>query len=534
MSHQREPASVADVVAQALAATGTPFAFGYPGGEVVVLIDALRRAGVRPVLVHHENAAAFMAGGYGELTGRPGICISTLGPGATNMVTGVASAMLERAPVVSLTGALARSAPPGTTHQSLDLTALYTAASKRSVALTPDNAGLEICAAIADSMRPRPGPVHLSLAADVATSPWRGAATGVGDSAKSARVRPAGPALNRARSLLAGAQRPAIVAGLNAREPGIARGLVELAHAGAMPVAVLPKAKGVMREDDPFFLGTLEMAGDDLVVDFLKAADLLLLVGVDPVEFDKPWRFAAPVIHLDDVPNLDRFYPAEVELVGDVEATLRRLAASRRGSSWDLVAISTHQARLHAHVRPSGARLQPWHVVEAVRAALPPSALATCDVGAHKMLVGQVWQAFEPRTFFVANGLSSMGYSIPVATSLRLALPNRPTVAFVGDGGLSMYLGELETLVRLGVDILIVVFVDGSLELIRRAQLRAGLPTEGTTFANPDFAALGRAFGVAIYEVETTAALARSVAAAVRDSGVRLLPVRIDGTGYQF
>ncbi len=167
----RGPESVADRIAGAVAATGARYAFGHPGGEVVVLIDALQRAGVEFVLTHHETEAAFMASGAGEITGTPGVAISTLGPGATNMVTGAASALLERAPVLLFTGALARAAPAGTTHQALDLNALYAPVTKRTYALTPESADADMADAVALAGRTPAGPVHLSLASDIATMP---------------------------------------------------------------------------------------------------------------------------------------------------------------------------------------------------------------------------------------------------------------------------------------------------------------------------------------------------------------------------
>jgi acetolactate synthase I/II/III large subunit len=523
-------ASVADAMAEAIAAAGVRVAFGHPGGEVVVLIDALRRHGVRFLLTHHENAAAFMALGHGELTGIPGVCVATLGPGATNMVTGVASALLERAPLLALTGALSTAAPPGTTHQALDLNALYSPVAKRSSEVTAENATAVISEALRVARTPRRGSVHLSLPANVATADAHTAAE-VPRVVEAVRIDP--QAMARARALLQSASRPAIVIGLGAVQTAAAGSLRALAHAMNAPVATLPKAKGVFPEDDPLFAGALEMAGDDLVVEFLARADALVLVGVDPVEFDKPWRLSAPVVYVDEVPNGDAYYPADVELVGDIPAVLAALAQHARRSTWDDGAAARLRADTRAHIRPDLKRLQPRDVVDLVRAAMPRDAIATSDVGAHKMLVGQAWPAFEPRSFFMANGLSSMGYAIPVAAAVRLLEPTRAVAAFVGDGGLSMYLGELETLVRAKLDLLIVVFADRSLELIRRAQLRREVPVADVTFSNPDFGALGRAFGIQCAEVETSTELASAVPTLAAARGIRLLAVRIDGDDYR-
>jgi acetolactate synthase I/II/III large subunit len=529
---------VVDVIADAIARTGVRFAFGHPGGEVVALIDALERAGVRFVLTHHETAAAFMAGGYGELTGRAGVCLATLGPGATNMVTGTASALLERAPMLAITGALAAGAPPGTTHQALDLNRLYAPVTKRSIAVSAGNAADAIATALAEATCPRPGPVHLSLAADVATAAAQPGGHHAGEHAGGRAHRdlplpgpPSQAAMTAARRLLEGAARPAIVAGLGALDASAA--LTDLAERMGAAVAVLPKAKGVIAEDHPLFAGVLEMAGDDLVVDFLAGADALLLVGADPVEFDKPWRLKAPVVHVDRLANLDGYYPAEVELTGDVRSILPALADEGASAGWPVSTLQALREALRAHVSPSSRGLQPWQVVAAVRAALPRSAVATSDVGAHKFLVGQTWTTYHPRTFFMANGLSSMGYSIPVATAAWLIKPDRPVVAFLGDGGFGMYLGELETLTRLGADLLLVVFADRSLELIRRAALRRELEPRGTSFANPDFQAIGKAYGIDARQVTSIDELRAAVEVLVPRPGVRLLAAVVDGDDYR-
>ncbi|HEX5466126.1 MAG TPA: thiamine pyrophosphate-binding protein [Candidatus Limnocylindrales bacterium] len=525
--------SVADVVARTIASGGTRFAFGHPGGEVVLLIDALRRSGVPFLLTHHETSAAFMALGHGEITGIPGVCVATLGPGATNLVTGVASGLLERAPLLALTGALSTAAPAGTTHQALDLNALYRPVTKASWAVRRDDAASTVRSALDLTRRPQRGSVHLSVPADVAAARAASPEDPAG-SRKPALVLPEPDGMDRAARILATASRPAIIVGLGAVQTNAAEPLRALARALQAPVATLPKSKGVFPEDDPWFAGTLEMAGDDLVVEFLTDADAIIAVGVDPVEFDKPWRLQAPVIRVDEIPDPDGYVPVEVDLAGDVPATLQVLAQSSHPSGWPSDSTTSLRARLRALLRPDGDRLHPTDVVDTVRAALPREAIATSDVGAHKMLVGQAWSSYAPRTFFMANGLSSMGYSIPVATAACLLQPERSVVAFVGDGGLTMYLGELETLVRAGVDLLIVVFADRSLELIRRAQLRREVPTEGTSFADPDFSALGSVFGITSVEVDSKATLRKALPRLLTSHGVRLLAVRIDGDDYRF
>jgi acetolactate synthase-1/2/3 large subunit len=526
---------VADVIAAELATTGTKWAFGHPGGEVVVLIDALRRAGVNFVLMHHETSAAFAAGGYAELTGLPGICVATLGPGATNLITGTASALLERAPVIAITGALAESAPQGATHQDLPLNDLFAAVTKRSVSLTSESPEREVANAIRLARAERPGPVHLSLAADVAQRTANGRRRTKSSTAPEGDSRPVGldqGEVDRAQALLLGARRPAIIAGLTAARFGAQRSLRHLCAKLGAPIALTPKSKGLVREDSDWFVGVLDMAGDALVGDFIESADVILAVGCDVVELDRRWTWDVPVIHIDVQPNVDQYYMSAAELVGPLPASLGRLAESADGSAWGEGEIKQRRREVLGYIRPTSNRLQPWQVVEAVQRHAGATVIATCDVGAHKMLVGQLWRTNTPRRFFMANGLSSMGYAVPTALAAHLAFPSRQVVAFLGDGGLGMYLGELETLARLKADVTLIVFADRSLELISRAEQRRGVATESVAFNNPDFAAIGAAFGIDSSEVSTAQELDAAVRRA-KGGGVHLIAARIDGADYR-
>jgi acetolactate synthase-1/2/3 large subunit len=528
---------VADQVASVIRDAGTDLAFGHPGGEVVTLIDALRNAGIRFILTRHEASAAFAAGGYAELTGRPGVCVATLGPGATNLVSGVASALLERAAIIAFTGSLAESAPAGTTHQNLKLQDLFSPVTKGTWYLAGDGAGDVTRAAVRTALAEKPGPVHLALAADVAARPASGGTPGAAPTAEAPEADPpAAPAeavMAKARRLLTSAQRPAIVTGLTAARLGLASEVRAFAESVGAPVALTPKSKGVVPEDHSLFLGVLDMAGDRLIGEFLDRADLIVAVGCDVVELDRRWSWAAPVIHVDVVPNAEGYYTSEVELVGEVPRLLAALGDGAAPNASGPDEATRLRSAVSDYVRPASNRMQPWQVVEAVQTHASPGALATCDVGAHKILVGQLWQTRQPREFFMSNGLSTMGYSIPTALAAHLVDRDRRVIAFVGDGGIGMYLGELETLVRVGARLTIVVFADRSLELIRRAEIRREVATESTTFGNPDFAAIGRAFGIEASEVTSIKELDDALGRADAGDGIHLIAAHIDGADYR-
>ncbi|MCC7355966.1 MAG: thiamine pyrophosphate-binding protein [Anaerolineae bacterium] len=524
---------VADVIAQYLTRLGLRYVFGHPGGETAHLIDAFRRAGVPFLLTHHEATAAFMAAAYGDLTGIPGVCLATLGPGATNMVTGVANAYLDRSPVVALTAQLSLNGPKGATHQLLDLNQLYGAVAKGSRLVTAENVYAAVREATAVALEERPGPFHLAVPSDVAAIKVTPLAHSDTAAPTNSVPSPSPQALAKMDALLARSSRPAIIAGLGALRSQAQDAVTNLAHRWRAPVAVTPKGKGLIPEDDPLFAGAIEMAGNDIVVGFLQRADLILAAGLDVAEMDKPWLLGAPVIHLDTVPNREGYYPTEVELCGNVRPLLNQVTerVSRQGA-WTDEELAQHRARLRDYVCPPSARLQPYQVVETFREAMGREAMATCDVGANKFLVGQVWKTYRAGTFMMSNGLSSMGYSIPTAATMKLLNPQRQVVAFVGDGGLSMYLGELETLKRLQIGLPIVVLVDNSLELIRRSQERRGYVEIGTTFTNPDFGLLARSFGLPYYQVTNVDECRRAAEEVIQANRLSLIAAEIDGHDY--
>jgi len=452
------------------------------------------------------------------------------------MVTGVANALLDQAPLIALTGALSTSAPRGTTHQKLALNSLYASVSKASFELGHGDIGL-VRDALQLTTEYRPGPVHIAIPSDVAAAGLKRNGGGPGLTGPAAKRRSNARSqslseIDRAKKLIASARRPAIVAGLGAVHAALATPIRQLASALGAVVVTTPKGKGLMAEDHPQFGGVLEMAGDDMVVEFLKRADLIITVGLDAVELEKPWRLTAPLIDVHAAPDEQRYFSATVDLIGPTITFLQALQPTTR-PGWPPGEVSDHRNALLNFLCPQRSRLQPWQPVVALRQMLPQAAIATTDVGAHKLLVGQLWQTHEPRSFFMSNGLSAMGYGLPVAASARLVHPDRPVVAFVGDGGLTMYLGELETLRRLGLDLTIVVFVDGSLELIRRSQRRQRVEEVGTAFDKPDYLAIARAFGLRGYQVETEREMRRAAARAAAEPGIHLIAANIDGADYR-
>jgi acetolactate synthase-1/2/3 large subunit len=295
-------------------------------------------------------------------------------------------------------------------------------------------------------------------------------------------------------------------------------------------------AKGVLAEDHPCYAGTLDMACNAFVWDFLKGCDLLLAVGFDAVELIKPWQLAVPTVHIDATPNTDQIYPADAEIVGDIPAILEGLVAAWRGApKWDAAEVKRHREGLRAayYAGRVAGKLNPTDVVDRVREAAPRDAIATTDVGSHKLLVGQGWTAYAPRSVLMTNGLSSMGYSLPAAIVAKLLQPARPVVCFIGDGGLAMVQGELRLAASLRLGLLVVVFCDDSLNRIEIKQAQRNYPSWGTLIDPTDLARLAPAMGCEGVMVDSEAALTRTLAEARPADRPLVIGARIDPTQYR-
>lgn len=528
-----------DVVARTLAEAGVKRMFGLPGGEILDFIEAARRAGIEFILTRHEAAASFMADVTGQIDRRPGVCVSTLGPGAVNMTLGVANAYLDRSPVLAITATFARSAAPFATHQNLDLEAVYRPFTKASVTLNGEDTAAKVRRAWRSAVAPRMGPVHLAIPSDVAKMEDR-EIDGPDSIPLDPPPIPPAPreAIGRLASAIRTASRPIVILGLDldpATAPDPVRAFVQ--HLGA-PVFVTPKAKGILPEDHPLFSGVCAgVAADPVIVDLFGRADLLVGIGFDPVESDKLWHHSMKLASLAPVTIAAGEFRPHVEAVGDIVSGLRTLCAERFDRfAWredDLLAFRARM-RYTLYPRDEGAEaLSPTLVTERLRDTCPRATIMTTDVGAVKFVVSQVWRTYEPLTFFESNGLSSMSYGLPAAMAAKLRFPDRPVVCTIGDGGLGMTMAELETCVRRGISILTVVYNDNGLNLIRVVQQNRGYDDYGVGYRHVDFAAVARAHGAWGRRVTSLDELSHAVGEALRLDQPSVIDVPIDPREYR-
>jgi acetolactate synthase I/II/III large subunit len=522
--------STADLLAGYLHAVGVRHIFGYPGESIIDFMEAARHRDLALVSAVREGTAAFMAQGAAMATGLPGVCLSTLGPGSTAVLNGVASATLDRVPMLAVSGQIESSREQFFTHQVVDHGRLFAPVTKLALRLDPGSADTVIRKALRTAVAERPGAVHLTVTADAWAQPAPAQVIVPPLTPVAVSVDVYGDPLR----VLHAARRPVILAGIAALRCGAGPELAGLAELAGLPVVVSPMAKGTFPEDHPYFAGVLDMAGHRVVWDLLAQADLILAAGFDPVELISPWSTGTPVMHLDTTPNTDQVYASAHEVVGHVGAILGWLAAHWSGEPrWAQAQVAAHRARLRAawQAGRAGGKLNPSDVVTIAREAAPPDAIVTTDVGSHKIMAGQAWLATEPRSVLMTNGLSAMGFGVPAAIAARLTRPDRPVIALVGDGGFAMTATELRIASALGLPITVVVFADGSLNRIELRQQLMGYPPTATRMTGTDLAALARAMDCDGVRVDSAAGLEQALAD--RSDRPLVIEARIDPAQYE-
>jgi acetolactate synthase-1/2/3 large subunit len=517
------------VLARTLGEAGVTRMFGLPGGEILEFIHAAKREGIQFLLTRHEAAASFMADVTGQIERRPGVCVSTLGPGAVNMTLGVANAFLDRSPVVAVTATMAASAARYATHQNLDLNAVYRPFTKMAITLDGRDTAAKVRRALDAAVVPRMGPVHIALPSDVARQPDR-------RSGETETRRMAAPphaaepaAIDRVARELVAATRPVVVLGLDLDPREHPRPVAAFVERLGAPVFVTPKAKGMLPEDHSLFFGVCAgVAADRVIVDFFRRADLIVGLGFDPVESDKLWHKDMKLVSVGPVSIAAGDYKPRAEAVGDVAPTLEALAAlGRPPVAWTRDELAHFRAELLAVLKPSAppiGALSPFELTRRLRELMPRETIFTTDVGAIKSITSQAWTTYEPLTFFASNGLSAMSYSLPAAMAARLQFPGRPVLCAIGDGGFGMTSAEIETCVRERLHFITVVYNDSSLSLIHVAQQNRGHEPYGVDHGSVDFAAVAAGLGAWTRRVRTMAELD----AAVRDGMTIDRPVVID------
>ncbi|WP_460452320.1 thiamine pyrophosphate-binding protein [Alsobacter sp. SYSU BS001988] len=502
MTAGSSPDRVADRLAAGLRAAGVRHAFGMPGGEVIAFVDALERAGVRFVLARDETAAAIMAAGASAAGGAPGVLVTTLGPGLANAVNGIADAWQERAPLLVVSGVVDRAIRGRYTHQVVDHAALLRPLVKASFEIEAESAEPVLARALRLALTPPYGPVHCDLSPAVADMPAPAAPLPWPElRALQPRIDPSDPRIDSLRARLQASRRPLIVAGYEAARGGAAAPLAALLSKRSIPVVTTYKAKGLVDERRACSLGGagLSPLADRILLDVATRADLVILLGYDPVEMRPGWldAFIDPGQAVALGTGQDQaMHAAGMRIEGDPAALLAALAeGASPGEGWPAGEPETARRRL-AEAFAGPAAWGPHAVIELLmEAAETADALVTVDSGAHRILLSQMWKASRPLALLQSAGWCTMGSALPLAIGAAFEQPGRRVIAVLGDGGLEMSLGELGTLRDAGLPVTVVVLQDRSLGLIELKQSAARLARTGVTLGETDYVEIARAFG---------------------------------------
>jgi acetolactate synthase-1/2/3 large subunit len=522
--------NTAEYLLAALARRGTKRIYGVPGGgSSLDIIAAAERFGMRFILARHEGNAAMMAVADAEVTGAPGVVLTTKGPGLMNALNGIACAALERAPVLLLTDGFTEKQLSYITHQVFDQRAATAELVKGYTQARGENPAAEI-EVLLDLAGTAPiGPVHLDLASEAARRPAGDLLALPGRSATTLDEA----ALAKARAMLKAARKPVILAGLEALDA--AEPLRALVAALGCPALVTYKAKGVIADTDPHFVGIF--TGGSLEAPCVQEADLIILAGLDPVELIlQPWRYTTPVLDIGLRAHPVHYVTPNASLRGALGPAFTALMENAQRSAWDGSTIAAHRDTMRAALAWQGTGgVAPPRIVtlaqEAARRAGRRPRISV-DAGAHMFSATAFWECTAPRDVLISNGLASMGFALPAALAAALDDPQHGAIAFTGDGGLMMCIAEIATAAEAGAPCITIVFNDGALSLIDIKQQQRQLPPEGVRWARPDFAAIAEGFGAKGFAAATEADYIAALDAAFAHNGPSLIDVAVNPAGY--
>jgi acetolactate synthase I/II/III large subunit len=475
-----------ELIARTLEQAGVRWVFGIPSGPVLPLIEALRRSSVEFVLTASETSAGFMASAVGYLTSIPGVCVSTVGPGATNLTTGVGCAWLDRLPVLALTCNVPSAWLERRIQMRIDHHELFRPLSKASISLCRDSLAQSIERAMMLASQEPPGPVHLDLPEDVALADAIGCSEAESSPAvvqdRSAEI------VKIVQDSLKVSRRPLVITGLSFTRSRAAHELLNFIERQGLPFATTMHAKGFLPENHRNAVGVIGRARRTDVKRFVDRADLIIAIGYDPIEINyEEWVEKRPLLHLSTEATESS---SDLRLVWngacDLDAAIRAIATIEPAANdWTLAEIHDHRRNLDRALRPATGGFAAYHVLDILREKLPSDGILAYDVGAHTHQIATQWRTDQPRTLLATNGWSSMGYGMPAAYAAKLVYPQRPVVSVIGDGCFQMTAGELSLARRENLHVPVIVLNDGWLGLMKVKQERRRYPLSGVYLGAP-------------------------------------------------
>ena len=523
-----------DLFVRALENEGVDYVFGVPGEENLDLLESLRTSSIRLVVTRHEQTAGFMAATYGRLTGRPGVCLSTVGPGAANLVTAAAYASLGGMPMLMITGQKPVRRSRQARFQFIDTVAMMRPLTKSARQVL---AARNIPTLVRDAFRlaesERPGPVHLELPEDIASEQT--------DHCElvpvSASFRPlaAEEAVQEAAQRIASAAHPLILLGAGANRPGLAAALSSALHSMGIPFFNTQMGKGAVNGNSDLYIGTAALSSGDYVHLASEYADLIISVGHDTVE--KPPFLMGPsgpeVIHVDFNPaDIDQIYYPHIEVIGDIADIMTRISAALGAVSHDFSYYKNVQALVRERTTEGADDLRypptPQRIVADVRRVLPDDGILCLDNGMYKIWFARNYRTHVSNTILLDNALATMGAGLPSGIMAAMLHPAKRVMAVCGDGGFMMNSQDLETAIRLKLNLVVLILEDNGYGMIRWKQQAEGFVDFGLHFKNPDFVQYARAYGAHGRLLSATEDLVPILEAAFRRGGVHLIAVPVD------
>jgi acetolactate synthase I/II/III large subunit len=522
-----------DLLVRALESEGVEYIFAIPGEENLDVLESLRGSRIKLVITRHEQAAGFMAATYGRLTGRAGVCLTTLGPGALNLATSAAYAHLGAMPVVMITGQKAIRTSRQAKFQIVDIVATMRPLTKMSTQIV---SAQSIPTLVRDAFRvaqqERPGPVHLELPEDVAAE--EAVAEIIPPHIVEIPVAPAS-AIDRAAAMIMRAQRPLVMLGAAASRPQLAEPLSKFVRRLGIPFFNTQMGKGAVNAGSNLYMGTAALSERDWIHEAIDQADLIVSIGHDTVE-KPPFIMTASrphVVHIGATPaTVEQVYFPEAEIVGDVGASLAALADRLEGKLPNAAALLGLREKILAKLAERSTEdrfpLTPQRIVHDVRQAVPPDGIVTLDNGMYKIWFARNYRTSVANTLLLDNALATMGAGLPSAIAAALIHPERKVLAVCGDGGFMMNSQEMETAIRLDVSIVVLILEDHAYGMIRWKQEADRFADFGLQFGNPDFVAYAKAYGAKGSRVESSADFLPTLRAALAGKGVHLVVVPVD------
>ena len=524
----------AELFVKCLEAEGVEYMYGVPGEENIDVMDALLASRIKFVTTRHEQGAAFMADVYGRLTGRAGVCLATLGPGATNLITGVADGNMDRAPMVAIAGQGATTRLHKESHQILDLMNLFQPITKYGAQILEPEITAEIVRkAFKVAQTEKPGACFIDFPENIAEMS-AGDTTPI-EPQLGATPAPRESKIEEAARIISGAKCPVILAGNGVIRQGAAEALMKFAETLRIPVANTFMAKGVIPFSSELSLGTIGLKATDIPWYAFDRADVVIAIGYDVVEYHpEVWNARADkaIVNIDALPaEVDRCYRVAVGVLGDISESLRGIAQRAKPSKALEQLKAVRKAIIEdraAYADDQGFPVKPQKIVWDLREALAPEDIAISDVGAHKMWMSRMYRAERPNTCIISNGFCSMGLAVPGAIAAKLAYPDRKVVAVSGDAGFMMNSQEIETALRMNTPYVILIWNDSEYGLITWHQLRHFGRSSHIAFKNPDFVKYAESFGAKGYRVEKTADLLPTLKRALADNTVVIIDCPVD------